>query len=211
MNRGQLSIASEGDPSFDAGRLVIQGDFRQLPTGLLKLDLFSNGGVAGLNFDQLAVTGKAKLGGVLDISAPNPGLFAEGNAFPIITASGGLTGLFSNLIAPALNGGLVWAVEYTSTAALLKVVAQGNGDPTGYLAQWRQSVGIDDLADLNGDLRTDGADFLIWQQGGAASPPMAVAAFGAVPEPSSASLALAALAVVGPWRRRRTPCADQPK
>ena len=72
LNGGVLTVASDNDASLDAGRLLVQGDYSQLVEGELELDIYSTGGVAGLNFDQLSVTGKLALDGILKISRLTP-------------------------------------------------------------------------------------------------------------------------------------------
>jgi hypothetical protein len=166
INGGVAAVASEGDPSLDAGRLVVQGEFVQTSTGILQLDLFTNGSVGGLNFDQLAVTGKVSLAGVLAITVNDPSSYSLGNSFEIITSGGGLAGTFSSIVATPLQQGLAWSVHYETNSATLNVVEEvGGGEQTGYLARWRRSFGVDAAADLDGDGDTDAKDFLAWQRG----------------------------------------------
>ena len=201
VNQGVVSIASTGDSVFDAGRLLVQGDYTQTSSGVLHMDLFSTGGVAGLNFDQLAVTGKVELAGVLRIFSSNSQSYSLDAEFPLITAGIGLTGEFTTLIAPAVSSGLGWSVDYTLTGATLRVVQQpGNGQPPDYLAQWRHSYGLDAGGDLDNDGDTDGLDFLAWQRGVSPALPNVVSA----PEPASALLFAAAISIVGVSRRRRS-------
>jgi hypothetical protein len=76
-----------------------------------------------------------------------------------------------------------------------------NGDD---LAAWRNAFGATDVGDADGDGDSDGADFLVWQRtagkNSGGSPSAAV-----VPEPSTATLALALFAALGVvveyWRR----------
>ena len=110
LNRGAVSVQAE---SLEAGRLLVQGDYTQESDGKLELDMYTDG-VAGLDFDQLAVTGNVTLGGVLEISAPNVLLFQAGNVFEIMTIGGMRRGVFSSLLAPELPGDLHWALQIHS-------------------------------------------------------------------------------------------------
>jgi hypothetical protein len=67
------------------------------------------------------------------------------------------------------------------------------------LARWKESFGVDQLADASGDDVTDGADFLVWQRqfSGAWSSSAA-----SVPEPASLVLLVAAATCASPRRRR---------
>jgi hypothetical protein len=68
------------------------------------------------------------------------------------------------------------------------------------LTQWKNSFGLNANGDANGDAKTDGADFLIWQRHfGATS---ALTAGLSIPEPNAAAIATIALAACGLARRR---------
>jgi len=191
VNAGTVTVTDDDSPQSQAGSLVINGDYEQDALSVLKLDLFTSGSVGGVDFDQLAVSGDVTLGGVLEVSLANPFNLALGNSFEIITAGGGLVGAFDQIIAPTLDGGLAWSLEYGSNSALLEVVEQP------FLSQWRQSFGIDAGGDLDLDGDTDGADFLAWQrQLGAAAGSLA-----SVAEPSGLGLALVASGIA--WLPRR--------
>ncbi|HYO24392.1 MAG TPA: hypothetical protein VEQ85_05525, partial [Lacipirellulaceae bacterium] len=71
------------------------------------------------------------------------------------------------------------------------------------LQVWKSAFGQTPLGDANGDGRTDGSDFVIWQRelGNDGTP--AVGAAAAVPEPASAALLVCGLAAAA-WSRRRT-------
>ena len=62
------------------------------------------------------------------------------------------------------------------------------------LAVWKGAFGQTAAGDADGDADSDGNDFLIWQRGLGSTPP--VAQVGAVPEPGSAGLAGAAMAML---------------
>lgn len=199
---GVVSIDGGFESPPAAGTLHIDGDYSQGPLGRLKLDLFSIGDEAGVDFDALTIAGSAALAGALDVSFAHALSPALGDAFQIITAAGGLQGTFSSLVAPQLQQGLSWAVEYSSEAAVLKVVSQGSTDPNlGYLAVWKASFGINAGGDLNGDGVTDGADFLIWQRNSQITPGNAPTV--GVPEPSSFVLGVLFISAVFARRKPR--------
>ncbi|BBO35680.1 hypothetical protein PLANPX_5292 [Lacipirellula parvula] len=64
------------------------------------------------------------------------------------------------------------------------------------LNQWKASFGVDSLADADGDLDTDGNDFLVWQRNVKAAPEGAV-----VPEPSMSVLLGCIAALAGACNR----------
>jgi arylsulfatase A-like enzyme len=198
LNRGAVSVQA---PSLEAGRLLIQGDYTQGSDGKLELDMYTDG-VAGVDFDQLAVTGNVTLGGVLEISAPNLLLFQAGDEFEVLTVGGSRRGVFSSLQAPELPGDLHWALQYTASAVLLGVVeGAGSGGPFDYITRFQQSFGADAGADLDGDNDTDGFDFLVWQRGAFSAE--SAAAGSAVPEPVSVAMVALAAALGLPWLRSR--------
>jgi hypothetical protein len=95
--------------------------------------------------------------------------------------------------AEALSGGVT---------NFLEADFNQDGDVDGEdLAQWRLSFGADDLADADGDDDTDGEDFLIWQRQLGQTPPAALVAAAAIPEPGSLALAAAAVGLVAAKRR----------
>lgn len=72
-----------------------------------------------------------------------------------------------------------------------------DGETNGVdLERWKTSFGVDALADADGDLDSDGVDFLIWQRYAAAQPDAA-----AIPEPSTAVLFIGFVAFGAIYRR----------
>jgi autotransporter-associated beta strand protein len=113
-----------------------------------------------------------------------PGVYGAGNSGGLITGSGSLNVLTYDLPGDFDNNNIV------------------NGDD---LVVWRGGVTNNNATgDTNGDGRSDGRDFLIWQRFlGATYTPPAVAATAAVPEPATLISAMAAaMVLVGRARRR---------
>jgi hypothetical protein len=68
-----------------AGLITINGSYTQTTTGALDIDI--GGTTAGSQYDQLAVSGTASLGGTLNIAVINGFQPALGNAFQVLTFS----------------------------------------------------------------------------------------------------------------------------
>ncbi|MCC6494482.1 MAG: sulfatase-like hydrolase/transferase [Pirellulales bacterium] len=200
VNKGLLVVGDAAPSGGNAGMLLINGDFTQSASGLLRMDLFSLGGAAGFDYDFLDVGGQAVLGGVLEIFADPALTVALGDSFPLLTSAKGLTGAFSEIRAPPLGGGLGWAVEYSSQAALLKVVSQSSSGPLSEIERWKASMGINAGGDWDADGDTDGFDFLVWQRQSAPA-----GAVTPTPEPASALLACVAAILGANNTRLRAP------
>lgn len=83
----------------------IQGNYQQFGIGTFYSELA--GTVAGLNYDQLAITGNAALDGTLDVVMPGGNAFPIGTTFFLLTY-GSESGTFSTIDLPTLYGGEVW-------------------------------------------------------------------------------------------------------
>ncbi len=98
------------------------------------------------SFDQIVHSGAAALGGMLDVDVVNGFIPAAGNQFEILTATAGITGVFSTFSLPELDGDLIWNVVYASNSVLLRVAPNvTNGD-------------------FNGDGKIDAADYVVWRK-----------------------------------------------
>ncbi len=197
------------EPGLDAGRLNVLGDYTQNFDGTIVIELggTDNSDPLNLQFDQLLVDGAATLGGTLDVSLLDLGggvLTPQlGDSFDMLSATGGITGIFDTELLPSLGTGLRWHVDYGVNNVILEVLALLTADfdmddavDGADLTTWKNSYGIDAGADTDMDNDSDGADFLAWQQQftGPAVPQMA----STVPEPSAAVLAaFASLALLG--------------
>jgi len=86
-------------PGLSPGMLTIEGDYEQLPEGVLVLE---HAGTAPGEFDRLIVTGTATLGGRLevhflgDFSPEDPAAFIQSE--PFIEAEGGVIGDYAERI-----------------------------------------------------------------------------------------------------------------
>ncbi len=105
-NTGTVNLGSTGA----AGLLTINGNYTQTSTGSLDFDL--GGTTADSQYNQLAVSGTATLGGTVDVSVTNGSPPALGNTFQplIFSSSTGAFGFYNGIILghrlildPALN------------------------------------------------------------------------------------------------------------
>ena len=95
-----------------AGTLAISGDYTQTASGGLDIDL---GGLSpGTQYDRLAVSGTAILGGVLDVALANRFQPSLGDPFRVVSA-GTLSGNFSALNGSAFDSGLTFSRTTTTT------------------------------------------------------------------------------------------------
>ena len=193
---GQLSVGVGGSGTLTvtgSGVVDVDGDFSQSATGSLAIEV--TGDSLG-QYGTIDVLEDADLDGALDVALS--GLFEPdaGDTFQILSASS-VTGTFDTVNLPALAAGLVWSVDYQSSAVSLNVLfsADFNGDGTvdgDDLADWQTGYGsqsaehVDGDADGDGDV--DGQDFLIWQQQVGSSAPLN--AVVQIPEPAAVFLAL---------------------
>jgi len=167
------------------------------------------------DFGRLEVAGNAALAGALNVQLSGGFAPQLGDSYQVLTAAGGITGVFGLETLPSLDPGLAWDVNYSSNSVTLSVVSGGDlaadfdndGDVDGAdLNAWKGGFGTAGSAskangDSDGDLDVDGADFLTWQRqlgGGGVS----AAAAAAVPEPASGSLSVLAVLLLGTSRRR---------
>jgi autotransporter-associated beta strand protein len=97
--------------------LQVNGNFTQTATGNVNVDI---GSVS--NYGQIQVNGAATLNGVLHVSLQDTCTPAIGQIFPnIITAGGGLTGTFSQIIPYPPN--VTWQANYHGNSVSLQVVS----------------------------------------------------------------------------------------
>jgi autotransporter-associated beta strand protein len=68
----------------------------------------------------LRVLGDATLGGTLAVTATNGLAFAAGQSFTVLTAAA-ISGTFTNVVLPALGGGMAWVVDYQAAAVVLAI------------------------------------------------------------------------------------------
>ena len=121
-NAGQLS------PGNPIGTLSISGTYTQTSTGVMNIDL--GGLTAGTQFDQVAVTGAATIGGTLNLALANGFSPAASNAFKVLTY-GSRSGTFATVNTPSLAGSLALTASYnpsdlTFTTTLAPSGASGN-------------------------------------------------------------------------------------
>jgi len=96
VNAGQINPGGRGS----MGLLVIGGNYTQTATGVLNIEL---GGLApGVQYDQLAVTGRATLGGALNVTLLDGFRPSKGKAFQVLPFAGH-TGTFATVNLPDLG------------------------------------------------------------------------------------------------------------
>ncbi len=196
---GDVFFEDDVTPGSSPGMETFGGNvhFGELAT----LEIEIGGSLPGSEFDVLDITGKAALGGTLDVSLLNlgGGLFAPslGDSFEILNTDDGLDGTtFSTLNLPALSSGLFWNIDYDANNVLLEVVSEFTADfdndadvDADDLIQWQGDFGQNGNSDSDADNDSDGADFLAWQQQFGSGVSGSLASSQTVPEPSTSLLA----------------------
>lgn len=211
----QTGVVNQGSVALGGatpGTVNMTGSFLQ-SSGALTIRIGKQG--ATNLFDKLQVAGPAELGGLLDLDLVNLGSGnftpAPGATFQILSATGGITGMFSATDLPLTANGLGWQVLTTASSVTLKTLLAADFDANGVvngldLLKWKAGFGITSGAtfmqgDANRDGRVDGEDYFAWQRSlglSAATFPVS----GAVPEPAAAALLLLAAAALPGARRR---------
>jgi hypothetical protein len=151
----------------DAGQFDVSGDYVQLADGTLTLEL----NASSLASPMIQVAGDAQLAGTLAVELASGFAPSFGDEFQIVSATGGLSGDFDNVVLPTIASGLGWKLVYDSIEAVLKVVLPGdyNGDNTVDAADyvvWRKTlgqIGSGLAADGNGNGAIDAGDFSVWR------------------------------------------------
>jgi len=139
-------------------RIHIDGDYSQQAAGTVELDLLDPE-----THDALAIGGHAALAGTLLVDEIASFAPEFGDAFTILTATGGISGAFDTVELPTLNAGQVFLLDYSTNAVRLTVAGStadydydGDVDDAD-LALWQQAFG----AEYDG---LHGNHFLTWQR-----------------------------------------------
>ena len=116
-------VAGRLAPGNSPGILQIQGNYTQLPTGVLEIEV---GGLEpGTQHDQLVVTGTATLAGVLQVPIIDNFHPIAGDEILFLTA-GEVVGTFSGLVSPNLasvSSELAMSLTYGPSSVRLQFVA----------------------------------------------------------------------------------------
>jgi fibronectin-binding autotransporter adhesin len=221
---GKIGVAHDTDVTF-YNSVINNGNLTVMPGGAAiflngltlaassALSLQLNEVASVEQIGQLQVVGTAALGGSLNLLAYGGLTPQPGDSFTLISGTT-ISGTFSSVLFPPAPGNN-WTLDYTPTSVVLNFISaptfnadwDGDGTVTGAdLALWTANFGMMVPPGTNGDANYDGvvngSDFSIWQLQLGTMPIVAAggSASGAVPEPTTAALLLAALAVAA--RRR---------
>ena len=121
LDISHTSFASDGaySPGNPLGALTIVGNLPPTTNGSVNIEI--GGTTAGVNYDQLIVTGNATLNGALNITLVNGFQPGSGETFEIIKY-GSHTGSFSNISGLNLGGGFYLKPSFGSTNLILTTI-----------------------------------------------------------------------------------------
>ena len=191
---GGGDVFFEGDlrPGNSTATVTLENNISFGPESALHIEL--GGLAAGVQYDQIHVTGELTLGGSLNVSLVNGFTPFVGLSFDVLDWTS-VSGTFASINLPAI-GTLQWNTSQLYTTGVISVGAafeadfDEDGDVDGDdLARWRDGFQVTlDMAshgdgDADGDHDVDGADFLAWQR--QFGSPATTAATAAVPEPET--------------------------
>jgi cyclophilin family peptidyl-prolyl cis-trans isomerase len=211
LNR-QVNNSGTLAPGLRNAQLTVQA-FQQTATGKLEIQL--RGTTVDAEYDRLAVTGNAQLGGELEVRLLDGFAPSAGQVFTVLTAAS-ISNTFSVRDLPSLNNGLVWSLSQSPTAYALRVIrADYNengvvdaGDYTIWRDNLNRTVTAFTGADGDGNGVVNQADFTLWRSNFGKTSAAASSGSGAltgyaVPEPTSAAILLSAAWIMALASRRR--------
>ncbi|MCK6621885.1 MAG: tandem-95 repeat protein [Calditrichaceae bacterium] len=114
------------NPGTSPGLLIVLGDYPQSASAALNIEI--GGNAVGSEYDQLAVSDTARLGGTLNVSLVNNFTPALTDSFSILTYAG-RNGQFDSVNIPTVNGDPVFEYFYRSDRLILKTVLQDTTPP----------------------------------------------------------------------------------
>ena len=173
---GNLVVNSGGTlaPGTSPGRLTVNGNVTLNSGSTFAVEIGGTAG-AGVNpngHDQLAITGAATLGGVLNVTLTNGFTPAAGNSFVVLDATT-LSGTFTNIVLPGISP-LAWQISLnaatgdvtlvvvTPTAAPATIsgtVTTSDGTPlAGVTMNLNGATSVGAITDSNGNYRFDNVD-----------------------------------------------------
>ncbi len=123
---GDLVNAGELLPGASPGILAVSGTFTQTAGGALRIELSRAGStpvtnpVAGVDYDQLQLTGPAYLAGALSLKAGETLAVRPLEALPFLTAAGGVTGAFEALALEEMLPPALWSLHYGTQAVSVR-------------------------------------------------------------------------------------------
>jgi Dockerin type I domain len=221
---GTAEYLANFSPGNSATSVSFGGSLNLAASSTLNIEI--GGTTPGTQYDQLHVAGSLALGGALNVVLSNGFTPVAGNTFDILDwPNGGLTGTFSSVVLPTLNGRIVWNTSQLYTSGALTVSATylaGDINRDGRvtvadisalmnalsnLSAYQSAKGLTDpllfrdVADVNGDGQVNNADIQALIALIATNAVRGSGTLAAVPEPES--WILATLALVATLNARR--------
>jgi T5SS/PEP-CTERM-associated repeat protein len=117
-------IVMPSGPGGTPGTLTVNGNYEQGSSGVLDTEI---GGPQPSQADQLKVNGSAKLDGTLDITSLNNFHPSSGNSYELQSATGGVSGEFSNIVDTANTAGLSRLDIYGPNGLFVTYLPKGFG------------------------------------------------------------------------------------
>ncbi|MFH1418717.1 MAG: Ig-like domain-containing protein [Planctomycetota bacterium] len=114
---GDVSSVGLVEPGPLASTLTVEGNYDQYPGGTLRVEL---GGTQPGEFDKLVITGDSLLAGTLELFLLDGFDPQLGDSFEILTAAS-ILDKFSTITGWDLGGGKIMYVDYSTTAATVRV------------------------------------------------------------------------------------------
>jgi len=118
---GSQQFGGTISPGNSPGTLTIDGDYEQ-DGGLLKIEM---AGTLPAQFDVLAVTGNAMLGGTLSLDFIDGFVPHAGDAFTFLNVAGSTVGNFADILVHGLEDG--WQYQLTSVNGALTLLSLNDG------------------------------------------------------------------------------------
>lgn len=158
------------------------------------------GTVAGLQYDRLNVSGRANLGGRLQVVTIGDFVPSPGDSFDFFNWTS-VDGIFAAVELPALADDFMWNTQQLYQDGIVRVVIAGDYNADGKVdagdyTVWRDLLGQTGAwlaadGDMNGQV--DELDYAVWKQAFVAEHLGSGASLVAVPEPASIAMMLGLL------------------